>query len=59
MMIATLLLIANIVSLLWKDAVLFSFWHFLWIYPLEIAIYFIIYGIIILIVSIIAAIIDY
>ena len=42
MMIATLLLVVNFIFLaLGKE--LFSFWHFAWIYPLEILIYIIVY----------------
>lgn len=58
MFIATLLLIGNIVSFIFKDAVLFSFWHFLWIYPLELLIYFLLVLIPVAIVGIIATIID-
>ena len=43
MMIATILLIANLASLIWKDSALFSFWHFAWIYPVEILLWVIIW----------------
>jgi len=40
MMIATILLIANLISLIAKDKVIFSFIHFIWIYPLELLFWF-------------------
>ena len=36
MMLSTMLLIANLLFLFFKGNVLFSFWNFVWIYPLEI-----------------------
>lgn len=38
-MIATVLLIINFCFLFIKDKALFSFWHFVWIYLLEMGIY--------------------
>lgn len=49
MLISTILLIANLVALILKDEALFGFLHFIWIYPLEIMIYLIIFVIIVLI----------
>lgn len=49
MMIATVLLLINLAFLLFKDEALFSFWKFVWIYPLEIFVYLIIGGICVLI----------
>lgn len=36
MMIATILLVVSFIIFLVKGTILFSFWHFLWIYPVEI-----------------------
>lgn len=47
MLISTILLIANLAMLVLKDKVLFSFLHFIWIYPLEIIIWVIIFVIIV------------
>jgi len=49
MLISTILLIANLAMLILKERTLFSFLHFIWIYPLEIIIYLIIFVIIVLI----------
>lgn len=40
MMLATILLIINFAFLLLKDEALINFWNFLWIYPLEFGLYF-------------------
>ena len=42
MLIATILLIANLIALIYNGTPLFGFLNFLWIYPLEIAVYLII-----------------
>lgn len=42
--ISTILLIANLIFLFFKENALFSFWHFLWMYPLEIMIYRVFFG---------------
>jgi hypothetical protein len=42
MMIATILLIFDLLFLLIRGTALFSFWYFLWIYPIEIFIYIVI-----------------
>ena len=36
MMFSTILLVANLLFLFFKENALFSFWNFVWIYPLEI-----------------------
>jgi len=41
MMIATILLVVNLVFLAINGEGFMSFWHFLWIYPVEITIYII------------------
>jgi len=43
MMIATILLLVNFGFLFFKDKALFSFKNFLWIYPVEIAVYIVIW----------------
>ena len=43
MMIATILLLVNFGFLFFKDKALFNFKNFLWIYPLEIAVYIVIW----------------
>ena len=48
MMIATILLVLNLVALIYTGSAIFSFLHFIWIYPLEISIYFIFYTLILL-----------
>lgn len=39
MLVSTILLIANLIALIYSGTALFSFLHFLWIYPVEIIIY--------------------
>ena len=58
MMIGTILLVANIISLIVNDVTLFSFWHFLWIYPLEIIFYIVAYVFIIILIASLSAMVD-
>jgi hypothetical protein len=43
MLISTILLIADLVAWVWHGVPLFSFWNFLWIYPLEIIVYIVLW----------------
>jgi hypothetical protein len=43
MLISTILLIANLASSIFNHAPIFSYWNFLWIYPLEILVYIVLW----------------
>ena len=49
MMIATIILLVSLAFFFFKDKLLFSFWNFLWIYPLELIIYLIVWIIVVII----------
>lgn len=58
MMIATILLIMNFVSLIFNGAVLFNFWWFVLLYPLEVVLYILFYIFLIIVISVISVIGD-